>query len=109
VKSKRIGRRGRAALLLALCLAAAFAWDASRAPGSQWSAACAVGAIHLYQRTAAPLLARTGARCRFTPSCSRYAEASIERHGFVAGGWRAAKRVARCGPWTPAGTVDPPD
>lgn len=85
-----------------------WAWDLSRAPGRQWSGAAAVSAIHAYQRTLAPVLARTGVRCHFTPSCSRYAEASIRQHGLLAGGWRAAKRVARCGPWTPMGTVDPP-
>ncbi len=97
------------ALAGVVCLVAVLAWDVTRPPASQWSAAAALSAIHLYQRTAAPLLARTGARCRFTPTCSRYAATAIEKHGVVAGGWRAAKRIARCGPWTAMGTVDWPD
>jgi uncharacterized protein len=67
-----------------------------------------VSAIHLYQRTLGPLLGAAGARCHFTPSCSRYAEASIGKYGLLVGGWRAAKRIARCNPWTPMGTVDLP-
>ena len=64
--------------------------------------------IHAYQRALSPLAARMGFRCRFTPTCSRYAAVVIERDGIVRGGWKAAKRVARCGPWTAAGTADLP-
>jgi uncharacterized protein len=70
--------------------------------------AIAIKGIHGYQRGVAPLLGRAGFRCRFTPSCSRYAEAVIARDGLVRGGWKAARRVARCGPWTPMGTRDEP-
>ena len=68
----------------------------------------ALGGIHLYQHTIAPMAGRVGARCRFTPSCSRYAEAVIARDGLARGGWKAVKRIARCGPWTPRGTRDEP-
>lgn len=70
--------------------------------------AVAVGGIHAYQRTAAPLLTIAGAKCRFTPTCSRYAEIVITRDGLLSGGWKTAKRIVRCGPWTDAGTVDDP-
>ena len=70
--------------------------------------AVAVGAIHAYQRTVAPLLTLAGARCRFTPHCSRYAEIVITREGLLSGSWKTAKRIARCGPWTAVGTVDEP-
>jgi putative membrane protein insertion efficiency factor len=70
--------------------------------------AIAIASIHGYQRTLAPLAARAGARCRFTPTCSRYAEIVIERDGVVRGGWRAVKRIARCNPWTEMGTRDEP-
>jgi putative membrane protein insertion efficiency factor len=74
-----------------------------------WNAApLALGGVHLYQRTLSPLGARAGIRCRFVPTCSRYAEAVIARDGIVRGGWRALVRVSRCGPWTQMGTVDPP-
>jgi uncharacterized protein len=81
--------------------------------GAAWIASVhgqtlAIAAIHGYQRSLAPIAARAGARCRFTPTCSRYAEAVIARDGVVRGGWRALKRVARCGPWTSGGTRDDP-
>ena len=68
----------------------------------------AIAGIHFYQRTLSPLAARAGVRCRFTPTCSRYAEVVITQDGIVRGGWRAMRRVARCGPWTEPGTVDLP-
>ena len=98
----------RTAFAIVACLLLLFAWDVSRAPARQWSAAAAVAVIHGYQRHVSPLLARGGVRCRFTPSCSHYAETSIRRHGLLTGGWLAARRLARCGPWTPMGTVDWP-
>jgi putative component of membrane protein insertase Oxa1/YidC/SpoIIIJ protein YidD len=55
-----------------------------------------------------PLVSGLGARCRFAPSCSRYAAAVVGRDGFVVGNARAAWRIVRCGPWTAAGTLDPP-
>jgi len=68
----------------------------------------AIGGIHVYQRTLAPLADRAGARCRFTPTCSHYAELVIARDGLVRGGWKAVKRIARCGPWTTPETRDDP-
>lgn len=63
----------------------------------------ALRAIHLYQRLLSPLL---GPRCRFHPSCSHYAEASIRRFGLWRGGWLALRRLARCHPLN-AGGFDP--
>jgi hypothetical protein len=68
----------------------------------------AIGSIHLYQHAGAPIAARIGLRCRFSPTCSRYAEAVVARDGVVRGGWKAMKRVVRCNPWTPLGTRDEP-
>jgi uncharacterized protein len=68
----------------------------------------ALAGIHAYQRVLSPLAARAGLRCRFTPTCSRYAEAVIARDGIVRGGAKAIARIARCGPWTPQGTRDEP-
>ena len=64
--------------------------------------------IHGYQRALAPIAARAGIRCRFTPSCSRYAETVIARDGIVRGGWKSLVRIARCNPATPPGTRDEP-
>lgn len=85
----------------------AIALDLRRPPPEQLAARVAVGAIHVYQATLSPLYARLGVHCRFTPTCSHYGEAVISRFGAMRGGWMAAKRILRCGPWTPMGTVDP--
>lgn len=68
----------------------------------------ALGVIHVHQWRVAPVAARLGLECRFTPSCSRYAEIVIARDGVVRGGWKAVSRIARCNPWTARGTVDEP-
>jgi putative membrane protein insertion efficiency factor len=95
----------RAAIILA---AGALVVDAAGPPGHQVSARAALAGIHLYQRALSPVAARGGAACRFSPTCSRYAEAVISRDGIARGGWLALKRIVRCGPWTRAGTVDRP-
>jgi putative membrane protein insertion efficiency factor len=82
--------------------------DLAQAPERQLSARLLLGGIHLYQQSLSPLMPALGVRCRFTPTCSRYAEAVIRRDGALAGSGKALRRLARCGPWTPAGTVDPP-
>ncbi len=57
-------------------------------------------AIRGYQRFVSPAFPPA---CRFTPTCSEYARQAILRHGALAGGWLAIKRVARCNPWNPGG------
>lgn len=47
-----------------------------------------------------------GRQCRFTPTCSEFAEEAIERHGALQGAWLAMRRVSRCHPWR-AGGYDP--
>ena len=98
-------RRFWAAIAIVLI---AIALDLSRAPSDRLTTRAAVGAIHVYQATLSPLQQRIGVRCRFTVSCSHYGEAVIARFGIVRGGAMAMKRIFRCGPWTPAGTADPP-
>lgn len=41
--------------------------------------------------------------CRFHPSCSAYAEEALGRYGAAKGGWLAARRLCRCGPWSQGG------
>ena len=96
------------ALAAVALVALAIALDLRRPPSSQWSTAAAVGGIHLYQATLSPLYQKVGVRCRFTLTCSHYGEEVVRKFGVVRGGVMAAKRILRCGPWTPAGTVDPP-
>ncbi len=91
-----------AAATLLLCL------DLVRPPEAQLSTRFLLAGIHLYQRTLSPLLPQAGVRCRFEPTCSRYGASVIRQHGALVGTAKAAWRIARCGPWTPAGTEDPP-
>lgn len=56
--------------------------------------------IRAYRYFISPLLP---AACRFHPSCSAYAEQALEDHGALRGGWLAARRICRCGPWHPGG------
>nr|WP_305857392.1 membrane protein insertion efficiency factor YidD [Balneatrix alpica] len=55
------------------------------------------GLIRGYQWFISPLL---GSNCRFTPSCSAYALEALEQHGALRGSWLAAKRLARCHPFS---------
>ncbi len=91
-----------------LLLVVALAVDFSRPPAEQLSARALLAGIHLYQRTLSPLMPGMGVRCRFTPTCSHYGEAVIAKYGALKGSALAAWRILRCGPWTPAGTVDLP-
>jgi putative membrane protein insertion efficiency factor len=95
------------ALAAAAILLIAVALDLRRPPSSQFTTAAAVGSIHLYQATLSPVYARMGFRCRFTVTCSHYGEEAIRKYGLAKGGYLATKRILRCGPWTPMGTVDP--
>jgi putative membrane protein insertion efficiency factor len=99
-------RLASAAALLCLVGFALLAADLSRPPREQLTSRTALSAIRWYKTHWSVHL---GAQCRFTPTCSNYAITVIERHGFLVGGWRTARRIARCGPWTPVGTVDVPD
>ena len=97
--------RRRRLLYAALAVSLLLALDLARPPERQWSARALLAGIGLYQAT---LSGHLGVRCRFEPSCSHYAEAVIRHDGALIGTLRAVHRLGRCGPWTPAGTYDPP-
>ncbi len=59
--------------------------------------------IRLYRLCLSPLLPPA---CRYTPSCSAYAEEAVAKHGPFRGGWMAISRVGRCHPFH-AGGFDP--
>ena len=65
-----------------------------------------IGLIRIYRYGLSPLL---GSSCRFYPSCSCYAQQSIERHGALRGLVLAVRRIARCHPWNPGGYDPVPD
>ena len=37
--------------------------------------------------------------CRFTPTCSDYAQEAITKYGVIKGSWLAFRRILRCHPW----------
>ncbi len=98
----------RVALALVVTAVLAGVWDLTRAPERQLAARAAIAGVHAYQATLSRVFAVSGVACRFDPTCSHYGEAVLRRYGLVRGGWLAASRVLRCGPWTAMGTLDPP-
>lgn len=56
--------------------------------------------VGFYRAAISPALPRT---CRFTPSCSAYAEEALRRHGLVRALGLIVRRVARCHPFHPGG------
>lgn len=56
--------------------------------------------IRVYQLTLAVVLPPA---CRFTPSCSHYAQEALQKYGVFKGLWLALKRIARCHPWHQGG------
>jgi putative membrane protein insertion efficiency factor len=56
--------------------------------------------IHAYRLLVSPLL---GPRCKYHPTCSRYALDAIREVGVVRGLVLAGWRLLRCNPWSPGG------
>lgn len=52
--------------------------------------------IKIYRYCISPIL---GACCRFTPTCSCYAEDAITQHGTIKGSLLTIKRLLKCHPW----------
>ena len=60
--------------------------------------------IRFYQRHISPAFP---ARCRFSPTCSRYAYEAITKYGALKGGWLALRRLLRCHPFYKGDIFDP--
>lgn len=76
--------------------------------GARIRTAMVQGLHRVYQWTIKPLLAATnpvagGQRCRYYPTCSKYAVDAVASMGVLRGGWLALRRVGRCHPWAPGG------
>lgn len=56
--------------------------------------------IVVYQRVISPGLPR---RCRYEPTCSRYAVQAIGEYGILRGLVLAVWRLLRCNPWSRGG------
>jgi putative membrane protein insertion efficiency factor len=56
--------------------------------------------IMVYQKAISPLIPR---RCKYEPSCSRYAVDAVRQYGVLRGLVLAAWRLLRCNPWSYGG------
>jgi uncharacterized protein len=65
--------------------------------------ALATAPIVVYQRVVSPALPR---RCKYEPTCSRYAVEAIREYGILRGLVLAGWRLLRCNPWS-FGGYDP--
>jgi len=60
----------------------------------------AVAPIVIYQRAISPALPR---RCKYEPTCSRYAVRAVAEYGILRGLVLAGWRLLRCNPWSHGG------
>ncbi len=63
-----------------------------------------IALVKLYRRAISPYKKPC---CRYIPTCSQYALEALEKYGAVKGSLLAAKRVARCNPFSKRDTYDP--
>ncbi len=60
--------------------------------------------LKVYKLTLSPFLYLLfGKGCRFTPTCSVYANEAIAKHGILKGGFLSLKRFLRCHPFSKGG------
>jgi putative membrane protein insertion efficiency factor len=62
--------------------------------------AVAIAPITVYQRVVSPAIPR---RCKYEPTCSRYAVEAIREYGILRGAVLAMWRLLRCNPWSYGG------
>lgn len=62
--------------------------------------------IRFYQRRISPGLPPS---CRFVPTCSEYARQAIEKYGALKGTYLAVRRLLKCHPFHPGGTIPSPE
>jgi putative membrane protein insertion efficiency factor len=60
----------------------------------------AVAPIVVYQHVVSPAIPR---RCKYEPTCSRYAFEAIREYGILKGLVLAGWRLLRCNPWSHGG------
>lgn len=67
----------------------------------------AIITLYLYKIFVSPFLfSLFGNGCRFSPTCSEYAIASISRYGILKGIQLSLKRLSKCHPWSKM-VIDP--
>jgi uncharacterized protein len=66
----------------------------------RFARALVLAPIVVYQRVISPAIP---ARCRYYPSCSRYAVEAVREFGILRGLVLAGWRLLRCNPWSHGG------
>ena len=59
-----------------------------------------LGSLHFYKRFVSPWMPPA---CRFTPTCSEYMYAAVDRYGALKGVALGLKRLLRCNPFCKGG------
>ena len=76
----------------------------ARSPSGSRSARLARAAvtapIYVYQHLISPAIPR---RCKYEPTCSRYAVEAVREYGILRGVVLAGWRLLRCNPWSYGG------
>jgi putative membrane protein insertion efficiency factor len=67
---------------------------------SRAARASALAPVELYRRLISPALPR---RCKYEPTCSRYAVQAVGEYGILRGLALATWRLLRCNPWSHGG------
>jgi len=96
-------RRWKVVLWSLLGLAVYLTGESFLPATSQPSAQVGIALLHAYQATGSKVMASSGVNCRYTPTCSHYAEDAIGYYGTVGGLARTAGRLWRCSPWGGSG------
>jgi len=65
---------------------------------------CLIFLLQVYTYLVSPVL---GQACRFSPSCSKYAQFVIREYGCYVGICMTIKRLLRCNPWYQGSLDDP--
>jgi putative membrane protein insertion efficiency factor len=76
------------------------ATDASASTLARLARGAAVAPIVVYQKLISPAIPR---RCKYEPTCSRYAVETIRRYGILRGLVLSGWRLLRCNPWSYGG------
>lgn len=92
------------ALLLLFC-ALAIA-DSLRPPSRQVSVRVFAAAVDGYHHYLHPITGRW-IRCRYRPTCSRYAVQAVQKYGIAKGLALSYRRIRSCRETVPMGTRDP--
>jgi putative membrane protein insertion efficiency factor len=62
--------------------------------------AIAIATVRVYQTVISPAIPR---RCKYEPTCSRYAVEALREYGILKGLVLAGWRLLRCNPWSHGG------